>query len=93
MIQPNILNAAITLALIIGAMIGVSYLVKRLGLAPRLQTQFRLNATPADRTTIRIDRLRQLSVVQLGDCRFAILTGGRTDQLLLIERNAQLGNT
>jgi hypothetical protein len=89
MTQPSIINATVTLLMLVGALIGLSYLIRRFGLAPRLQEQLRVRSPTTGQTVIRIDRFRRLSIVQLDGCRFAILTGGRSDQLLIISDTAR----
>lgn len=83
MLQPNFFNAAVTLVLIVGCMIGLGYLSKRFGIAAVMRSHG-ATARGGGGKSLRIDRGRVLSIVELDGVRFAILIGGRTDQILFV---------
>ncbi|HQT84143.1 MAG: hypothetical protein B7Z58_04390 [Acidiphilium sp. 37-64-53] len=82
MMQPDLLNATITLIAIVGIMIGLWYVAKRSGVSRHLAGRISPRPGSNGRTVVQIDRLRKLSIVQLDGYRFAVLTGGRSDQLV-----------
>lgn len=83
MMQPTFLNAVIALVLILGAIIGLARIARRFGLT-RVVPQRWAPEGARQRTSCRIDRARNLSIVELDGRQFAVLTGGRNDQLVLL---------
>lgn len=84
MMQPTFINAAIALVVIVGAIVGLAQLVRRFGLAGPVQQRWTAEPKAGRRRSYRIDRLRNLSIIELDGRQFAVLTGGRSDQLLAL---------
>ncbi|GBR76186.1 MAG: hypothetical protein PHI71_17285 [Acidiphilium sp.] len=88
MLQPTILNATLALAVMLGLITGLAWLIRRLGLIALLDRA----GTPrriAGRVSLALDKGRRLSIVEVEGWRFAVLTGGRSDQLLMLEAPAR----
>lgn len=83
MMQPTILNAMTALMLIVGAIIAIAAFARRLGLAGALQQQWGVKRTGSARSC-QVARGRTLSIIDLGGWQFAVLTGGSTDQLVVL---------
>ncbi|MCW8305979.1 hypothetical protein AruPA_02930 [Acidiphilium sp. PA] len=82
MMQPDLLNATITLIVLVGIMIGLWYAARRSGVPQHLGGRLSLRPGASGRSVVQIDRVRKLSIVQVEGYRFAVLTGGRSDQLV-----------
>ncbi|MGC9269213.1 hypothetical protein [Acidiphilium sp.] len=82
MMQPTVLNAVIALIMTIGVIVGLSYAARRFGVPQMVRQRSQGGRSASARNMVQIDRIRRLSVVELGGYRFAVLTGGRSDQIL-----------
>ncbi|MDD2877691.1 MAG: hypothetical protein PHT60_10015 [Acidiphilium sp.] len=87
MMPPTVFNATIALIIIIGALIGLSQVARRYGLAQIIQRRGQMSRTARCSKSCQVDRTRKLSIIELEGCRFAILTGGRSDQILMLSQS------
>ena len=86
---PMLGSAAGALILVIALLVGLAAGARRLDLPGRLGHGLQGTLPSGARRSCRIDRARTLSVVELGGVRFAILSGGASDQLLILPTSGE----
>ncbi|HEX7390696.1 MAG TPA: hypothetical protein VF286_11330 [Acidiphilium sp.] len=82
-------SAAGALSLVIALLFGLAAVARRFDLARRLAQGGatrggRSAGMPGSRLLCRIDRTRTVSIVELGGFRFAVLSGGVSDRLIVL---------
>jgi len=88
MMQPTIFNAALALTMMLGLIGAIAYVVRRVGIVPWLDRTGVPRRAGSGRMFLQLDKGRRLSIVELDGRRFAVLTGGRSDQLVVLDTPA-----
>lgn len=81
---PMLGSVAGALILVIVLLLGLAAAARQFDLPRRLGQNLQGAVPSRARQSCRIDRARTLSVVELGGFRFAVLSGGGSDQLLIL---------
>lgn len=86
---PMLGSAAGALLLVIALLVGLAAVARRIDLPGRFGQGPQGAVASGARRSCRIDRARTLSVVELSGVRFAILSGGASDQLLILPASGE----